>query len=66
MMNGMDERSSSDVSQRNMPASDEGPAEAESKRAEDMGKASFPASDLPAVWTWEPKAKSKRLVSDAD
>jgi hypothetical protein len=26
---------------------------------DDMGEASFPASDAPAVWTWDPPARSR-------
>jgi len=26
---------------------------------DDMGEASFPASDAPAVWTWDPPASAR-------
>jgi hypothetical protein len=40
------------------PRSAEAARDAETRESEQLGKSSFPASDPPAVWTWEvPKVK---------
>lgn len=46
------------------PDPDEDSTEDESTSAEQMGKAPFPASDPPAVWTWEVKAKPRGPGTD--
>jgi hypothetical protein len=41
------------------PTADKEAAISQTTRADEIGAASFPASDPPAVWTWEVK-KTKR------
>lgn len=46
------------------PAAGKLPAESGSTSADETGGASFPASDPPAVWTWEVKRRPKELTAD--
>jgi hypothetical protein len=38
---------------------DTSPAPSGGPSVEEMGQSSFPASDPPAIWTWDPKPAAK-------
>ena len=46
------------------PAASEEPAKPDSMSADETGQASFPASDPPAVWTWEVNRGTSRIEAD--
>lgn len=46
------------------PEGPEEPVTSAATAADEMGEASFPASDPPAVWTWEVDRRPPKSVAD--